>query len=107
MLRADEYMNTLAEKHQRGTEKGGRSLLAKMWKLQEDLEVISQSMDRQVSEGGRFSLSIFIFSPTNNTKHTATSADVCAKNVSVPWSSIHPKVFQFFTDAAKFTIQSS
>ena len=46
MLRADENMNHLAGKHQGGTEKGGRSLLAKICKLQEDLEVISLTMDR-------------------------------------------------------------
>lgn len=50
LMRADECMIVLAGKYQ-GTEKGGRSLLAKVCKLQEDLEVVSLTMDRRV--GGR------------------------------------------------------
>lgn len=48
LLRADDCMSALAGKYQ-GTEKGGRSLLAKVCKLQEDLEIISHTMDRRVS----------------------------------------------------------
>lgn len=48
-LRADSCMSVLAGKHQ-GVEKGGRSLLAKVRKLQEDLEVVSLTMDRRVAE---------------------------------------------------------
>lgn len=40
-------MSVLAGKYQ-GVEKGGRSLLAKIRKLQEDLEVVSLTMDRLV-----------------------------------------------------------
>lgn len=41
-------MSPLAGKYL-GAEKGGRSLLAKVCKLQEDLEVISLTMDRRVA----------------------------------------------------------
>ena len=51
LLRADQCMSALAGKYQ-GTEKGGRSLLAKVCKLQDDLDVISLTMDRQVAERG-------------------------------------------------------
>ena len=44
-------MSALAGKYQ-GTEKGGRSLLAKVCKLQDDLDVVSLTMDRQVAERG-------------------------------------------------------
>eukprot|EP00903_Cladosiphon_okamuranus_P016193 g14943.t2 len=48
LLRADDLMNGLSGKYQ-GVEKGGRSLLARVCKLQEDLEVISLAMDRWLS----------------------------------------------------------
>ncbi|CAM9401133.1 unnamed protein product [Ectocarpus fasciculatus] len=47
-LRADACMTVLAGKQQ-GVERGGRSLLAKVRKLQDDLEGVSITMDRHVS----------------------------------------------------------
>ena len=58
LLRADASLRSLAGKYQ-GTEKGGRSLLAKVCKLQEDLEVVSLTMDRHVAEGGAHTSSTF------------------------------------------------
>ncbi|CAM9710944.1 unnamed protein product [Scytosiphon promiscuus] len=46
-LRADKILSVLAQ-NQQGTEKAGRSLLARVRKLQEDLEGVSIAMDRRV-----------------------------------------------------------
>ncbi|CAM9191667.1 unnamed protein product [Ectocarpus sp. 4 AP-2014] len=83
-LRADTCMTVLAGKQQ-GVERGGRSLLAKVRKLQDDLEGVSVTMDRHDSHGQ---------SKTN--KWLSSRTAVCPRLLALP----RHHLFRLFRDWA-------